>query len=109
MPTTVSHTRRFDSLLKDLAKRFPSVLDEVDKLVEQLEQDQRPGKPMRRMGGAVYRVRLRNRDARRGKRAGFRIAYHIALYDRVTLLAICVRADCDELAESELRSLVRML
>ena len=61
------------------------------------------------MGGRVYRVRLSNRSAGRGKRAGFRVAYYVANGDTVTLLAICDRKDCAELEEGNLRSLMRKL
>ena len=62
---------------------------------------------MRRMGGNVYRVRLPNRSAGRGKSAGFRVAYYVETETSVMLLAICDRKDCADLEESRLRRIIR--
>ena len=59
------------------------------------------------MGGRVYRVRLPNRSARRGKSGGFRVAYYLETETTVFLLAICDRKDCAELNESTLRWIMR--
>ena len=107
MQTRVRFASRFYRLLDRLARKFPSVADEVDGLIAQLKQGERPGNRYRRIGGNVYRVRLRNRSASRGKSGGFRVAYYAASETRVTLLAICDRKDCAELNESTLRWIMR--
>ena len=107
MRTSVKPTRRFRSLLRKLSRKFPSVFDELDRLEGQLQQGERPGSRYRRMGGRVYRVRLPNRSARRGKSGGFRVAYYLETETTVFLLAICDRKDCAELNESTLRWIMR--
>ena len=107
MRTIVIPTRRFRSLLRKLSRRFPSVFDELDRLESQLLHGERPGTRYRRMGGRVYRVRLPNRSARRGKSGGFRVAYYLETETTIFLLAICDRKDCAELNESTLRWIMR--
>ncbi|MCY4464438.1 MAG: hypothetical protein OXE46_02760 [Chloroflexi bacterium] len=84
------------------------MVGEVDRLANQLGDGERPGIQYKRMGGNVYRVRLPNRSARRGKSAGFRVAYYAVREDNVVLLAICDRKDCAELQEANLRALMRV-
>lgn len=107
--TTVRQTKRFDSRLEKLARKYPQVLDALDELVVELEEGNRPGARYRRVGDVVYRVRLVNRSARAGKRGGFRIAYHVGDGSTVTLIAICARQDCRELDETRIRQFVSEL
>ncbi len=106
MQVSVTPTSRFSRLLRKLARKFPSAVDEVEILSIRVRRGEGPGKPYRRMGGNVYRVRLPNRSARRGKSAGFRNACCINTETCVLLLAICDRKDCAELEESNLRALI---
>ena len=103
---TVRHTRRFDSRLGKLARKYAHVFDAVDELIEELELGKRPGTRYRRVGEVVYRVRLVNRSARAGKRGGFRIAYHVGDHEAITLIAICARSDCRDLDETQIRRFV---
>jgi mRNA-degrading endonuclease RelE of RelBE toxin-antitoxin system len=41
----------------------------------------------------VYKVRVRNRDARRGTRGGYRVIYYVRKRDHVVLLTIYSKAD----------------
>ena len=97
----------FLARLRKLARKYPSVLEDVDKLSNQIRQGEFPGKLYRRVGGDVYQVRLPNRSARRGKSAGFRVLYHVHDNITVTLIAICLRSKCHELTEAEIRSLLQ--
>ena len=110
MPRTrVRQTRRFDSRLEKLARKYPQVLDAVDNLIEELEQGDRPGIRYRRVGDVVFRVRLVNRSARAGKRGGFRIAYQVGGEHTVTLIAICARSECRDLDETRIRQFLNEL
>ena len=107
MPISVRHSGRFNRLLGKLARKFPSAIAEVGNLTALLKQGERPGTLYRRLGSEVYRVRLPNRSAKRGKSAGFRVAYYVETETDILLLAICDRKDCAELEESNLRALMR--
>ena len=85
MPTLVRTLPIFEKRLDRFERKYPKALDEVLGLIEQLEQDQRPGDKMSGLGFDVYKTRLRNPAARRGKSGGFRVIYYVQLTDRVTL------------------------
>lgn len=74
-------------------------------LVDQIELDQRPGQRIPRVGYTVYKVRLPNRAARRGKSGGFRVIYYAQFSDRVTLLTIYSKTDDIDISNAEVRRL----
>lgn len=107
MATNVIHTKRFKSRLKRLARRFPSVLDEVEALTAELKRDERPGDLYRGVGHVVYRVRRANPSGRSGKSGGFRITYYVHSSETVALLAIAQRKDSGYLSNYEIDQLVK--
>jgi len=107
MPTKVIHTKRFQSRLKRLARRFPSALAEVDELTEDLEQGERPGDLYKGVGHVVYRVRRANPSGGRGKSGGFRVTYYVHDTDTVALLAIAQRKDAGHLSNYEIDQLIK--
>lgn len=88
MPTKIEATHRFLKDMRNLAKKYPSVVDEVEKLSEGLKQDERPGDQIPNLDFEVYKVRLPNRSAKRGKSGGFRVIYYLKLVDYIVLLRI---------------------
>lgn len=69
-----------------------------------LETDQRPGELMPNVGyDRVFKVRLRNRSARRGKRGGFRVVYYEQVSDQVFLLLIYSKSEIDNIPSVDIR------
>ncbi len=106
MPKTVEALPRFERRLERLERKYPRTTDEVDKLTVQLERGQLPGQHIPRVGYTVYKARLPNRAARRGKSGGFRVLYYVQLSDRVVLLTIYSKTDDADISISENRRLV---
>ncbi len=63
-----------------------------------LGADERPGDLAPNVGYVgVYKVRLRNRSAGRGKRGGIRIVYYERVADQVFLLLIYSKTEIDNI------------
>ena len=75
MPTIVDIGKTFNRQLRRLAHKYPSIADTVDQLIVRLETDARPGSKLAGLAYQVFKVRLPNRSARRGKSGGFRVIY----------------------------------
>ena len=88
MPTQVDIAETFNRQLRRLARKYPSIADTVDQLIAQLESDERPGAKLAGLGYQVFKVRLPNRSARRGKSGGLRIIYQERSGRLVLLLLI---------------------
>ena len=93
MPATVNLLHKFRRRLKRLKRKYPAVTQVVSKLVTELENDQRPGNKLSGFGYDLYKVRLPNPSAQRGKSGGFRVVYYVQFEDIVHLVTIYSKSD----------------
>ena len=73
MATSVEFRRNFLRELKQLDKKYPSATHNVEALANELENDERPSDKIPNVGYDVYKVRLSNPSAGKGKSGGFRV------------------------------------
>lgn len=110
MAITVRHSRSFDRHIRKLKRKYPSVIGEVNDLISRLKSGERlPGDKIRGLGFDVYKVRLRNRDAKSGKRGGFRVIYFVELPSQVALLAIYSKTSQSDISASNIREIISKL
>ncbi len=107
MPTRVETLAAFRKQIKNLNRKYPSVTHDVRLLVLRLNDGERPGQRIPRVGFAVYKVCLPNRAARRGKSGGFRVIYYAQIADTVTLLAIYSKSEDVDISIREIQQLAR--
>jgi len=107
MPTTVRYLKVFDRRLERLERKYPKTTREVRSLVHEFVLGQRPGDRIPGSGYPVYKVRLPNRAARRGKSGGFRVIYYAQVEDVVTLLTIYSKSKESDISAREIEQLAR--
>ena len=101
MPATIYLLQKFRRRLKRLRRKYPAVTDEVGKFITELENGNRPGVQLARYGYELYKVRLPNPSARRGKSGGFRVIYYVQFADLVHLELIYSKSEeCDVSAQA---------
>ncbi len=102
-------TDKFNSLVKNLGRKYRLIADDVEDLVDVLEDGWKPGDRIPNVGGAeIYKVRLRNTSARLSKRDGFRVVYHVG-GAAITLLVICQKPRCADVQPARIRQLLSEL
>jgi mRNA-degrading endonuclease RelE of RelBE toxin-antitoxin system len=106
MPTKVNVPAPFLRELRRLAKKYPAVLKQFETLAEQLKADERPGDKIPRVGRDVYKVRLANPSAKRGKSGGFRVIYYVQLVDSVLMVTIYSKTEQNDISPEEIRRIV---
>ena len=106
MPTLVRDLPNFTRRLGRLERKYPKTIDEIERLIIRLAYGDRPGDRIPGVGYTVYKVRLPNQSARRGKSGGFRVIYYVQFSDRVTLLTIYSKTDDIDISVAEIRDLV---
>jgi mRNA-degrading endonuclease RelE of RelBE toxin-antitoxin system len=104
--TKVDFTKRFNRDLGRLERKYPQVADEVESLVTRLKENERPGDKIPGVGYDVYKVRLGNPSAGRGKRGGFRVIYYIRWKDSVILLALYVKTQREDIPPEQIRRII---
>lgn len=80
--------------------------DEIENLIAQLQSDQRPGNKIPRIGYDVYKTRLPNPSAARGKSGGFRVVYYVQMADSVILLTIYSKTSKNDISVKEIQRAV---
>jgi mRNA-degrading endonuclease RelE of RelBE toxin-antitoxin system len=109
MPTKVIVSPEFQKDFKHLKRKYPAVNAEVRKLVLQLENDERLGDRIPDVGYEVYKVRLSNPSASRGKSGGFRVIYYVQLVDKLHLIAIYSKTEQVDISPDEIREFIENL
>ncbi len=87
----------FSRGIRQLRKRFPHVLDDLQPLVSQLEAGEIPGDRIQGIKNyRVFKIRIANRDAQRGKRGGYRIIYYVQKAHLIYLVIIYSKSQVDD-------------
>jgi mRNA-degrading endonuclease RelE of RelBE toxin-antitoxin system len=106
MPTKVDVPDHFLKKLKNLARRYPSVLREFESLSIQLKNDERPGDKIPGTGYDVYKVRLKNPSTGKGKSGGFRVIYYLRLVDNIVLITIYSKSKQTDISPNTIHKLL---
>jgi len=106
MPTILDTPDEFLKQLDRLERKYHNILPEFHKLAIQLQNDERPGDLIPHVGYDVYKVRLKNPSAQRGKSGGLRAIYYARLSNRVMLLTIYSKTQQLDISPNEIRRLI---
>lgn len=107
MPITFNYSRGFLKDVRKLRKRFRLIEDDIELLKEEMRNSQYRGVLVPYWGPNVYKVRLANRSARRGKSGGFRVIYLHKSEDSFRFLHIYSKFDKDDVSEVDIRRMLR--
>lgn len=96
----------FYAAARNLQKRYRHVLDDVDTLIVQLGNGETPGDRIQGLPYPVYKVRVRNSDAQRGKSGGYRAIYYLETEAQTVLLTIYSKSDQSDIPVQRLREII---
>jgi mRNA-degrading endonuclease RelE of RelBE toxin-antitoxin system len=86
---------------------YPSVIADLAPLLTRLKKGEVPGDRVQGVGAKrIFKVRVPNRDAQRGKRGGYRILYYIADGERCVLLTIYSKSEQADIPSQELLQII---
>ena len=104
MPTEVVYAEEFHRAARKLRKRYPHILDDAEALADQLEAGDKPGDRLQGLEQyEVYKARVPNRDAKRGKSGGYRVIYYLETMNQIVLITIYSKTDQSDIATEKLR------
>jgi mRNA-degrading endonuclease RelE of RelBE toxin-antitoxin system len=109
MTTTVRISAPFQKNLDRLARKYPKVIDVVALLIAELQNDQRPGDKIPGVGYDVYKVRLSNPSAMRGKSGGFRVIYYVQVEDSLILLTIYSKTEQTDISPEDIQAVLKSI
>lgn len=109
MPIKFVFSRGFLKNVKELRKRYRLIGDDINVLLEEMQSKGYRGDIIPEVGADVYKVRLTNRSAQRGKSGDFRALFLKNEVDLVTFIYIYSKSDKNDVTASEIRSMLRDL
>lgn len=105
-PVRVEATREFEEQAERLQDRYPHLDLDIAPIIDLLEQGELPGDKVPGVGYSVYKVRAKNRDARKGKSGGYRIIYYARLETLVVLVTIYSKSDKADIPTKTLQQII---
>lgn len=97
----------FDKQLKRLAKKYPSLKNEVAQLGKLLTDTPTSGTPL---GNSCYKVRLSIASKGKGKSGGARVITHIYIEGKlVYLLAIYDKSEQENISDAQILNLLNII
>jgi mRNA-degrading endonuclease RelE of RelBE toxin-antitoxin system len=106
-PIQVTTTTEFDAAIRQLAKRYRRIRIDIKPIIEQLEAGELPGDQIPNIGYTIFKVRVRNSSAQRGKSGGYRTIYYLKTADQILLITIYSKSDQADIAATEIREIIQ--
>ena len=97
----------FKRQLKRLARRYRSIKNDIDPVIQLLLAEDTPGDALSGYGHTLYKVRIKNSDNRKGKSGGYRIIYYLKTETRCVLVTIYSKSDQGDIDADQLHTLLR--
>jgi mRNA-degrading endonuclease RelE of RelBE toxin-antitoxin system len=104
--TSVAFSLQFKHDLKALGKRYRSIRADVTPLIEQLQSGALPGDQIPGLDYTVFKVRVPNRDAVKGKRGGYRVIYYLKAKAEIILITIYSKTERANFSSREIRAII---
>ena len=102
----ISLTVEFKSKLRIIAKKYRQIPRDIEEILEQLQAGNFPGDRLSGVGYAVFKVRVKNSDIKKGKSAGYRLIYWIQSLTNIVLLDIYSKSEQEDIEVKEIQPIL---
>ena len=102
----IRFTSEFKRNLRALEKRYRHIRSDIEPIIEQLQAGDFIGDRIPRTGFSLYKVRVSNRDAQRGKSGGYRLIYYLKTSQNVILITIYSKSEQADISTAEVRRII---
>ena len=96
----------FNRNLHVLAKKYRSIQNDIQPIIEQLEQGELPGDQIPGVGYAVFKLRVRNSDIPKGKSSGYRLIYYVKTATGIILLTVYTKSEQVDIAAKDVQGII---
>ncbi len=103
----VNYSDAFKRQVRRLKRKYGSIRTDVQPLINQLEAGETPGDQIQGIGHTIYKVRVKNSDAKRGKSGGYRVIYYLHTAESVLLVTIYSKTEQSDVEDVELVEIIR--
>lgn len=104
----VEFTPEFKRNLRSLAKKYRHIRSDVQPVIDQIREGNFVGDQIQKTGEhTIFKVRVRNRDIRKGKNAGYRIIYYVKTEKKVILTTIYSKTEQSDITPNQIRQILK--
>ena len=103
----VLYTPEFKRNLRQLAKKYRRIKSDLKSFFEDIAQGGTPGIQVSRIGFEVFKARVKNSDASKGKAGGYRIIYQrIPDKHQIVLITLYSKTEQADITPAEIRRII---
>lgn len=102
----VEASSTFNRNLHALSKKYRSIRNDIQPIIEQLERGELPGDRISGIGYEVFKLRVKNSDIRKGKSSGYRLLYYVKTTTAIILLTLYPKSEQVDIAADKIRSII---
>ena len=99
-------TPEFKRNLRALAKKYRHIRSDIQPIIVQLQKGDFIGDQVPRTSYTIFKVRVRNKDIRKGKSGGYRFIYYLPSQTKVILVTIYSKSEQSDISPSRIRRIV---
>lgn len=99
-------TAKFKRNLRMLAKKYRSIRNDIQPIVEQLKSGDLPGDKIPGIGYTIFKLRVKNSDIQKGKSGGYRLIYYLKIATKIILVTIYSKSDQEDIAAEEIQHIL---
>lgn len=96
----------FNRNLRTLAKKYRSIRNDIQPIIEQLTRGELPGDQIAGVGYAVFKLRVRNSDTQKGKSGGYRLIYYVQTARGIVLLTLYTKSEQVDIAAEDIQNII---
>jgi hypothetical protein len=105
MSYRVHTTPNFEREAKRLIKKYNSLKNEMNALIDSLEETPKQGI---HLGNNIYKIRLAIKSKGKGKRGGARVMTKVKIVDQmVYMFSIYSKGEKDDISDNEIQDLIK--
>ena len=106
LPIKVDKSIEFKKNIKKLEKKYRSIEEDLEPLIQQLESGETPGDRISGNKYPVYKVRVKNSDNKKGQSSGYRVIYYTVTPAAILLITIYSKSDRANISNREIEDLI---
>ena len=106
LPIKINKSSEFKKNLKKLEKKYRSIEEDLEPLIQQLESGETPGDRISGNKYPVYKARVKNSDNKKGKSSGYRVIYYTITTDAILLTTIYSKSERGNISNREIEDLI---
>ncbi|MBL1174189.1 type II toxin-antitoxin system RelE/ParE family toxin [Pantanalinema sp. GBBB05] len=99
-------TPEFQRKVRNLAKKYRRIQADLQPIFEQLQRGELSGDQIVGVGYEVFKLRVKNSDAQKGKSGGYRLIYWLQFTSTVVLLDIYSKSEQENTEVTEVQRII---